>query len=253
VTLANPKVLGLLAQRDSISGIVRPFACAETYAVCAIGVPDVNIAIDSFTGDLSPNVSTCGTNNDCNCVESCLNGGGNLSSYDWSSGNSSIASLTSNPSYSFGDYEGMGPGSTVSAVTAVDNLMCQVSGGRQVTVNPLVQIQSVSVTPATINNTASPTQAIVTVQIYHTPMGSLTNPTVTISMGTASASPSTNTVTYMADTPEPISVSGTSPAVAKFYVNSTHQTTDGTVTIRADITSATSGITVKDPSPSSNG
>ncbi|HXE05669.1 MAG TPA: hypothetical protein VN579_06760 [Bryobacteraceae bacterium] len=134
VTLANPKVLGLLAQRDSISGIVRPFACAETYAVCAIGVPDVNIAIDSFTGDLSPNVSTCGTNNDCNCVESCLNGGGNLSSYDWSSGNSSIASLTSNPSYSFGDYEGMGPGSTVSAVTAVDNLMCQVQGGGQLTV-----------------------------------------------------------------------------------------------------------------------
>jgi hypothetical protein len=57
-----------------------------------------------------------------------------VSNYYWYSGNSSIASLASNPANSFGQYQPGSPGSTYSAVNVEDNLGCQGSGTGQIVV-----------------------------------------------------------------------------------------------------------------------
>jgi hypothetical protein len=133
-TLAKPKLLGMVRQSSSLTGIVRPFACAQTYALCALSIPNETVGVGDTTGNFWPSTSTCGTNGDCSCVESCNPSGVSLSSYSWSSANSAIASLVSSSTSAFGDFQGVSSGSTYSDLSAYDNLGCSASGSGSVNV-----------------------------------------------------------------------------------------------------------------------
>ncbi len=127
-TPSTPKIFGMLVQSNSANGLVRPYACAETYAVCSVNNAPLALAVGA-SDTTSADASFCGTNGDCGCVESCGSGSGSLKSYFWSvADNSGVVSLTSSPTMSYGTYKGNKEGYTYSAVTVTDNIGCQDSG-----------------------------------------------------------------------------------------------------------------------------
>ncbi len=133
-TLAKPKIIGLLSQIDSIAGIVRPFACAQAYAICSISLPADTVVVGDSTGTVFPSLTTCGvsgTPNDCACIESCNTAGTGLANYSWFSVNSSILSLTTNPTFSTANYQGVSTGITFKELSGADNLGCTANGTGQ--------------------------------------------------------------------------------------------------------------------------
>lgn len=132
VTLANPKIFGMLAQADGTSGTLRPFACAACSAVCGANLTSLTELLGD-TGETSATSLACGTNCDCTCVEQCGGSSASISTWDWSSQNPSIASLTSG-GIGVGDYLGNAGGSTFSNLTLTDNNFCSSSGGGPINV-----------------------------------------------------------------------------------------------------------------------
>ena len=59
--LKDPKIFGLLVQGDSMTGIMRLYACATANAVCQVTLPSASILVGETTTDLYPATSTCGT------------------------------------------------------------------------------------------------------------------------------------------------------------------------------------------------
>jgi len=131
-TLADPRIFGQLVQADVLGHVVRPFACAEYYQVCGATVTNVTVGV-GMTGDANASSKVCGTNGDCVCIEDCL-AGGSANFKDWSSSDTTIATLSSS-SGGRGTFLGKKGGSTYSNVTPYDS-NCTGSGGGNITVNP---------------------------------------------------------------------------------------------------------------------
>jgi len=107
----------------------------------------------------------------------------------------------------------------------------------------LVTIGSVTVDPQTIHATQKPNTVVVTVQVSvvgEIPRGAF----VTVALGTAESEPVGNNVRYDDTKSLPLK---TSPVVFKFKAHGSSNTVTGRLLVRADITAATRGVTVKDP------
>lgn len=124
LTTGKTKVFGMLLQNNPAVALVRPYACAEYYAVCAVVLSTLNLQVQGSSDNSYATAAGCGTWGDCSCVESCGSGGTSSLLYAWSSGNSGIAQLTSSPSYSFGQYKGVAVGFAHSELGVTDNLSC---------------------------------------------------------------------------------------------------------------------------------
>jgi hypothetical protein len=135
-TLTNPKVFGQLIQADVVGGVVRPFACAQSQAVCGAQVQNLSLTAGQ-TGDTNALALICGSNlGDCGCVEQC-GASGNATFSGWVSEDTSIASLVSS-STSSATFQGNTAGTTFSDVTVTDNNLCSSSGGGSISVSPSV-------------------------------------------------------------------------------------------------------------------
>jgi hypothetical protein len=132
-TLADPRIFGQLVQADAIGHIVRPFACAEYYQVCGVTATNVTVGV-GMTNDANASPKVCGTNGDCVCIENC-DPGGSANFRDWSSSDTTIATLSSS-SGGRGTFLGKKGGSTYSNVTPYDSNCVGQSGGGTITVNP---------------------------------------------------------------------------------------------------------------------
>lgn len=133
--LKDPKIFGLLVQGDSMTGIMRLYACATANAVCQVTLPSASILVGETTTDLYPATSTCGTWGDCNCVEQCVPYYASLNAWDWASSNVAIASLVSGQHNTSGLFKGISSGSTYTNVQVLDNLSCSVAGTGPITVS----------------------------------------------------------------------------------------------------------------------
>lgn len=126
------------------------------------------------------------------------------------------------------------------------NQQAQSSGKSE----PYVQVSSISVNPSTLNQHATPNQVTITVQVFHTDTSSLTNPTVTVEIGTYSASPSGNSVTYN-PTQQSVPVAG-AQGNKQVTFNVCCPGYAGSVTVAATLANPSSGLAVKDPGGPSN-
>ncbi|MDQ2844009.1 MAG: hypothetical protein M3Y72_23815 [Acidobacteriota bacterium] len=154
LTLSTPKIFGMLVQSDPINGLIRPYACSETYAVCSVANDPLTLSVGTSDNTYA-NLSACGTNGDCSCVESCGSGSASASSYDWYlADNSGVVSLTSNPVDSYGQYRGDKLGNTYPAVNVIDNLGCGGSGTGPINVTscPATLLVGTTYTPTLANN-----------------------------------------------------------------------------------------------------
>jgi len=250
-------LIGRLEIYDASRGMASTFSC---YYPCTCN-PDWNSPngdtynfASSYTIPLggATTIGTDQTRYDCN--NSNLGTFNVTSSSTYSSGNSSIVSVSGS------QLTGNAIGSTsITATTSTEYpnppncpVAAQANPGSNATVAAYAQITSTAVNPTTINHSTLPTQATVTVQIYHQDTTSLASATVSLQVGTGSSSPSGINVTYDPATQE-VDLAGLPPGNVSKTVTVSSPSAAGTVTIQASLASPQSDpageLTIKDPSP----
>ena len=231
---------------------VRKATCGK-YCITCDGIVDYFIEADPFA------VAMGGTTQLSFTVQDNAGNQYDATSYSrWSSSNTSMATVSEGlvTAAAVGSFD-------VSAEDTQDVLSCNgcyydppdgcpckqnhFVGEAPGTVMANVQISKTTVSPTSIGSSG---QATITVQIYHDPTTGLSNPSVQCSVATYSTSPSGIMVTYHS-TPQTVSLSGASPAIATFTVDS--PSAAGTVTIQAALTMPSSGINIVAPAPPANG
>lgn len=141
-TLRNPKIFGQLVQTDRISGVVRPFACFTQVVVCG-GTIDNTLVLSGATAPASAHAQACGSCGGCSCVTNCGDFSGNGTWSNWSTGNTSIATLV-NSAGSTATFKGVNPGSTGSYAIVTDSYFCSGTASGNIDVSPALN----SISPA---------------------------------------------------------------------------------------------------------
>ncbi len=212
-------VAGRVLQTSPAAGMARNFSCGNYYTICgpAIYPSLLELGFDqssAFSGSEGWNLNHFGPSSSCSCSNP-TSGNGSLY-YSWSSGNSSIANITSGASSSSSQWFGQHDGQTTGtfSVTGPYGLSCQVQAAAA-TVS--VQISTVTLNPTSISASGQGSTTA-TVQIY-VPQMPLTEQSVLVSVATYSATPAGSNLSYQAAQKVEIgpgSTNLTSPVLVEF-------------------------------------